>query len=78
MGSTEMNTEAADMVVVHKHSKQGELPDSIEIGTPSRGAVKVYCDFDNMEHAIHKLDNAFQLLKRTREMAIEEGIIKGD
>jgi len=36
-----------------------ENPDSIEIGTPSKGgAIKVYCDFMNIETCKAKIDNA--------------------
>jgi hypothetical protein len=36
-----------------------ENPDSLEIGTPSKGgAIKVYCDFFNPDAAKAKVDNA--------------------
>lgn len=36
-----------------------ENPDSLEIGTPSKGgAIKIYCDFINPELCKTKIDNA--------------------
>ncbi len=45
-------------VSIHKT----EDPDSIEIGTPSKGgAIKVYGDFKNPEAFKIKIDNAIQV-----------------
>ena len=39
-----------------------EDPDSIEIGTPSKGgAIKVYGNFANKEGFIAKIDNAIEV-----------------
>ena len=49
---------------VHKHIT--ENPDSIEIGTPSKGgAIKVYGNFSNKEEFKKKIDAA----KEVREYA---------
>ena len=47
---------------IHKN----ENPDSIEIGTPSKGgAIKVYCDFANVEGCKAKIDNAIEIRNYT-------------
>lgn len=39
-----------------------ENPDSLEIGTPSKGgAIKVYCDFANEDACKIKIDNAINV-----------------
>jgi len=39
-----------------------ELPDSLEIGTPSKsGALKIYLDFEKPEECKKKIDNAFEI-----------------
>ena len=39
-----------------------ENPDSLEIGTPSRGGpIKIYCDFTNTEACKIKIDNAIEI-----------------
>ena len=48
--------------------EKDENPDSIEIGTPSKGgAVKIYADFGNLEAAKRKIDNAFEARKYAQE-----------
>lgn len=37
-------------------------PDVVEVGTPSRGGIKVHLDCNNLEAARKKLDNAFSIL----------------
>jgi len=39
-----------------------ENPDSLEIGTPSKGgAIKIYLDFLNVDAAKIKIDNAIEV-----------------
>lgn len=46
--------------MTHKHIN--ENPDSLEIGTPSKGGVlKVYGDFNNKEAFQKKIDNAVDI-----------------
>jgi hypothetical protein len=41
-----------------------ELPDSVELGTPSKGGVlKVYFDASKLEDAKQKIDNAAAILE---------------
>lgn len=50
----------------HTHKHVTENPDSIEIGTPSKGgACKVYGNFSDLEAFERKIDNA----KKLREYA---------
>ena len=46
------------------HKQITENPDSIEIGTPSKGgAVKIYGDFNNLEAFKKKIDAAKEVKK---------------
>ena len=50
----------------HRHVQVNDNPDSLEIGTPSKGgAIKVYGNFDDKEEFKKKLKNA----KEVREFA---------
>jgi hypothetical protein len=40
--------------------------DSIEIGNSKTGVIKVYCNFENKEEAIKKIENAIFALKLKR------------
>jgi len=40
--------------------------DSIEIGNAKTGSIKVYCDFENKEEAVKKIENAIFALKLKR------------
>lgn len=52
-----METEQAKIIVEHR--EVGKQQDSLEIGTPAKGgAIKVYCDFKNIEETKLKIDNA--------------------
>jgi hypothetical protein len=43
-----------------------ENPDSLEIGTPSKGgAIKVYCDFMQPDICKQKIDNAIEVRNYT-------------
>ena len=51
---------------IQKHITVNENPDSIEIGTPSKGgAIKIYGNFDNKEAFKKRIDAA----KEVREYA---------
>jgi len=53
-----METEQLNRIVV-EHKEVGKLQDSLEIGTPAKGgAIKVYCDFSNVEETKSRIDNA--------------------
>jgi hypothetical protein len=40
---------------------KGENPDSLEIGSASKGGVvKIYCNFENIEATKLKIDRAFE------------------
>lgn len=39
-----------------------ELPDSIELGTPKNGVMKVYFDASNINDAKMRVDNAARIL----------------
>lgn len=39
-----------------------ELPDSIELGTPKNGVMKVYFDASNLDDAKTRIDNAAKAL----------------
>ncbi len=55
-------TDIKEMIVVHR--EEGKLQDSIEIGTPAKGgAIKVYCDFSNVEATQEKIKKAFEARK---------------
>jgi len=41
--------------------------DSIEIGNSKTGVIKVYCNFDDPDGALMKVDNAITLLKAKRK-----------
>jgi hypothetical protein len=52
-----------DLIHIHRH----ENPDSIEIGTPSRGgALKIYGDFSNVESFKIKILNAVKIRNFTQ------------
>lgn len=56
------------MVEEHIHKQVNELPDSLEIGTPSRGgAIKIYCDFNKLDEVKEKLHKAFAARKYAQE-----------
>jgi hypothetical protein len=40
--------------------------DSIEIGNAKTGVIKVYCNFENKEETISKIENAIFVLKLKR------------
>ncbi len=47
--------------IIVEHREIGKLSDSLEIGTPAKGgAIKVYCDFKNLDETKAKIDNAIQ------------------
>ena len=51
-------------IQLHKHTNVDEFPDSIEIGTPSKGgAFKVYGNFDDKKTFEEKIINAMALRK---------------
>ena len=51
------------------HTHKNDNPDSIEIGTPSKGgAVKIYGDFADPDGFVKKIENA----KKVRQKAQEE------
>lgn len=43
-----------------------ENPDSLEIGSPSKGGVKVYGDFNNKQAFSDKLNVAMELLAQAK------------
>ncbi len=48
----------------HIHVNRTENPDSIEIGTPSKGgAIKVYGNFTEPDDFKKKIDNAIEVRK---------------
>lgn len=52
----------------HEHIHRSENPDSLEIGTASKGGgIKVYGDFLNDVEFKIKIDKAFQLRKYAQE-----------
>lgn len=58
-------------VTIHKHINDN--PDSIEIGTPSKGgAVKVYGDCSNQEAFMKKIDNAATIRKYAQRVMENE------
>lgn len=51
--------EQTNNVVIVEHREMMKLQDSLECGTPAKGgAIKVYCDFSNLEDTKLKIDNA--------------------
>ena len=57
---TELKKEIIDLV------KSMQSQDSIEIGNSKTGVIKVYCNFENKEEAINKIENAIFALKTKR------------
>jgi hypothetical protein len=56
--------------VVYLHKQQ--WPDSIEIGTPSKGGgLKIYFNASNPEETDDRIKKAYEALKRAREMVKE-------
>tara|TARA_Y100000310_G_C20688055_1_gene820366 strand:+ start:1311 stop:1493 length:183 start_codon:yes stop_codon:yes gene_type:complete len=52
------------------HKQVNDLPDSMEIGTPSKGgAVKIYCNFSDEEGTKLKIEKAFKARKILQEKA---------
>jgi hypothetical protein len=56
----ELKKEIIDLV------KSMQSQDSIEIGNSKTGVIKVYCNFENKEEAINKIENAIFALKLKR------------
>jgi hypothetical protein len=51
------------------HIHKNENPDSIELGTPSKGgAIKVYGDYSNLDEFKAKLANAAKLRTHANEL----------
>lgn len=45
--------------IIVEHREAAKNQDSLELGTPAKGgAIKVYCDFSNLEETKAKVDNA--------------------
>lgn len=45
--------------------------DSVEIGNSKTGVIKVYCDFNDVEAAEYKLNNAIGVLMSNRTKVLE-------
>lgn len=45
--------------IIVEHREANKMTDSLEIGTPAKGgAIKIYCDFSDIETTRNKIDNA--------------------
>ena len=44
-----------------------EYPDSVEVGTPKGGKLKLYFNADNKEHSEKRLEVAKEILKKAVE-----------
>jgi hypothetical protein len=54
--------EETTKTLIVEHREQSKLQDSIEIGTPAKGgALKIYCDFADVEGTKEKINNAILL-----------------
>lgn len=51
-----------------------ELPDSIELGTPKIGVMKVYFDASNLDDAKMRIDNAAKALNYALSVKTEVDI----
>ena len=50
------------MVEIHRHEQVNDKPDSLEIGTPSKGGtIKIYGNFNDKEEFKKKIDNAIEV-----------------
>jgi arabinogalactan endo-1,4-beta-galactosidase len=64
----EQQTAHYEIVVRHIERREGQLPDSIEIGSAAKGgAVKVYGDAENVEDWKKRISNALEALKHARD-----------
>ncbi len=57
---TELKKEIIDLIQSMNNQ------DSIEIGNSKTGVIKVYCNFENKEETIKKIENAIFVLKLKR------------
>jgi len=67
---------AEEQIVRHIHEDKDARPDSITIGTPSKGGeVKIYFNSDNPERATELVDNAFVIRSyaNSKYLAAQEG-----
>lgn len=58
-----------EQIIRHIHSQETpSYQDSISIGTPGRGGeLKVYFNSSDMDGAIKRIDNAIELMKKTKQ-----------
>jgi len=54
----------SEEIIKHEHKHINDNPDSLEIGTPSKGgAVKIYGDFNKPDEFKKKIDEAKEVRK---------------
>ena len=61
------------IVIEHIHKELGQFQDSISLGTEAKGGnIKIYCNFQNVEEAKQKIDNALLMRKYAQEKINQE------
>jgi hypothetical protein len=62
---------------IHKTDRSGDRPDSIEIGTPSKGGtLKVYFDANRPEDANALVARAIEIHQKAAALFADSGIAK--
>lgn len=64
---------AEEQIVRHIHENKDSRPDSIEIGSPSKGgAIKIYFNADDPTRACELIDNAMVIRGYTRDAFLKQ------